>query len=54
MAHTITLTTEELALIEQKRADEQALLNSYEYYRSGKIEQEQKRIDINFMAKRKR
>jgi hypothetical protein len=47
MAHTITLTSEELALIEQKRAEEKALLNSYDYYKSQKIEQEQKRIDRN-------
>ena len=45
--HTIKLTAEELTLIKQKREEEKALLNSYEHYKSRKIEQEQKRIDIN-------
>jgi hypothetical protein len=40
MAHTISLTSEELALIEQKRAEKKALLNSYDYYKSQKIEEE--------------
>lgn len=43
--HTIKLSAEELALIEQKRAEEKALLKSYDHYKENKIKAEQKTID---------
>lgn len=46
--HTIKLSAEELALIEQKRAEEkaqkEALLKSYDHYKKRNIEAEQKRV----------
>ena len=52
MAHTITLTAEELTLIEQKRAEEkakaEALRTSYDHYKTEKIKHVTKSV-ITFM-----
>jgi hypothetical protein len=49
MAHTITLSAEEMALIEQKRAEEkakaEALLRSYDHYKENRIKSEENRIE---------
>jgi hypothetical protein len=49
MAQTITLTKEEIALIEQKRAEdkakEKALRASYDHYKAEKIKDREKRIN---------
>jgi hypothetical protein len=49
MAHTITLTTEELTLIEQKRAEKkaqaEALRTSYDHYKAEKIKRHEQGIE---------
>lgn len=49
MAHTITLTTEELTLIEQKRAEKkaqaEALRTSYDHYKAEKIKRREQSIE---------
>ena len=49
MAHTITLTAEELTLIEQKRAEEkakaEALRTSYDHYKAEKIKRHEQSIE---------
>ena len=49
MAHTITLTTEELTLIEQKRAEQkaqaEALCTSYDHYKAEKIKRYEQGIE---------
>jgi hypothetical protein len=49
MAHTITLTTEELTLIEQKRAEQkaqaEALRTSYDHYKAEKIKRLEQGIE---------
>lgn len=60
MAQSITLTKDELALIEQRRAEEKAkaaeLLKSYDYYKENKIEAEKQtvlRLEADAEARKK-